>query len=110
MSRIPKCNHVIFVNTLHIYCTWFASFVTQLSEIVLGFDLAGVSYVKTPIRYDPVTADETRWDPVALRDGENGGFRTGCPVFTDLWSYVFNICMLLIIYYKSLLLGYPPSG
>jgi hypothetical protein len=67
--------------------TWLANFVTQLSEIVLGSDLAGV---KTTIRWDPATANETCWDPVALQEGENRGFRTGCPVFTDLWSYVLN--------------------
>jgi hypothetical protein len=32
----------------------------------------------------------TRWDPVVINEGENGGFRTGCPVLTDLWSYVSN--------------------
>jgi hypothetical protein len=30
----------------------------------------------------------TRWDPVTMNDGEIRRFRTGCPVFTDLWSYV----------------------
>jgi len=33
----------------------------------------------------------THWNPVIEEDGENNGFRTGCPVFTDLWSYVLSI-------------------
>jgi hypothetical protein len=32
----------------------------------------------------------THWDPVTVVEGENGGFWTGCPVFTDLWSYMLD--------------------
>jgi hypothetical protein len=35
----------------------------------------------------------TRWDPESMNDGEKGGFRTGCPVFTDLWSYVLVLLL-----------------
>jgi hypothetical protein len=35
--------------------------------------------------------EEIIWGPACINDGENRGFRTGCPVFTDLWSYVLEI-------------------
>lgn len=37
---------------------------------------------------EPCEDARSRLGPVTVNDDENGGFRKGCPIFTDLGSYV----------------------
>ena len=43
---------------------------------------------KTWVAGNVYNRTKTHWDPVTINHCKNMGFRTGCLVFTDLWSYV----------------------
>lgn len=63
-------------------------------EIVNENDIKGLGPKRSrgDIKFpQPANTVATRRDPVTTNEGDNGGFRTGYLVFTNLWSYVPEI-------------------
>ena len=93
---------ISFADTLHLFImvsSYLAKVMFQLTALAnasnlrdgvleLEYNWAETCDVKTP----------TRWDPVIFGEGEMKEFRTGCPVFTDLWSYVLTSLIDDVIY------------
>jgi hypothetical protein len=66
------------------------------SWIYLFFSTCSPEYEPGLRRPEVAHEEKITCDPATISDGENRGFLTGCPVFTDLWSYVLIlVCNIL---------------